>query len=341
MTWLSDLGVSVPVLAAPMAGGPTTPALVAAAADAGSLGFLGAGYQTADALAEQIDEVRQRTQAFGVNLFAPSPVPVDPGEYDRYRTLLLRDAERLGVTLPQTPVEDDDHWRDKIDVLLDRPVPLASFTFGIPDRAVLAAVRAAGSVVAQTVTSADEARQAVDVGVDVLVVQAASAGGHSATLTPDRALSAVPLPELLVQVRRVVDVPVIAAGGVADANDVAAAVAIGASGVMVGTALLLAPESGTSAAYRAALLDHDRGDPVVTRAFTGRPARGLRNRFLDAYDAVAPPGYPAVHHLTRPLRRASAAAGDPEYINAWAGAGYRAVVERPAAQTLHALAAQL
>jgi nitronate monooxygenase len=338
---LSGLGTELAVYAAPMAGGPTTPELVAAAARAGSFGFLGAGYLSAAELGTQLVEVRRRTENFGVNLFTADPLLVDRAEYDRYRAALLAAAERFGVSLAETPVEDDDHWRDKVDVLLEEPVPLVSFTFAIPDAAALAALRGAGSVLAQTVTSVEEARAAADAGMDVLVVQAASAGGHSGTFTPQRLPVPVPLPELVARIGGALRLPVIAAGGVAGADDVAAAVHTGAEAVQVGTALLLAPECGTSAPYRAALAGADRGDPVITRAFTGRPARGLRNTLHDTYAATAPLGYPAVHHLTRPIRRASAAAGDPEFVNLWAGTGYRAATDRPAAEILRALARTL
>jgi NAD(P)H-dependent flavin oxidoreductase YrpB (nitropropane dioxygenase family) len=341
MIALSELGVSVAVLAAPMSGGPATPALVVAAADAGSLGFLAGGYKSAQALADQIDEVRARTAAFGVNLFAPNPVPVDRTEYDHYRERLRADAERFGAPLPEIPVEDDDQWRDKIDVLLDKPVPIVSFTFGLPDSAALAALRGAGTSLVQTVTSADEARLAADAGVDALVVQASAAGGHSATFTPDRIPVAKPLPGLLAEIQHAVPLPVFATGGLADPGTVAEAIGSGARAVLVGTALLLAPEAGTSAVYRRALAGPDRGDTVVTRSFSGRPARGLRNTFIDTYDPLAPAGYPAVHYLTSPLRRAAVEAGDPEYVNLWAGVGYRATVAQPARDTLLALAVAL
>ena len=341
MSALSGLGTDLAVYAAPMAGGPTTPALVIAAAQAGSLGFFGAGYLSAAELSEQLGQVRQGTATFGVNLFSADPVVVDRSAYDRYRALLLAEAGRFDVALPETPVENDDHWRDKVDVLLDAPVAIVSFTFAIPDGGVLAALRAAGSVLAQTVTSVEEARAAADAGIDVLVVQAASGGGHSGTFTPARPPAPVPLPELVARIGAAVGLPMVAGGGVADADDVAAAIGAGAEAVQVGTALLLAPESGTSAPYRAALAGPDRGEPVLTRAFTGRPARGLRNTLHDTYGASAPLGYPAVHYLTRPLRRASAAAGDPEFVNLWAGAGYRAAAERPAGEILRALASKL
>ena len=338
---LADLGVSVPVLAAPMAGGASTPELVLAAARSGGLGFLAAGYQSAQVLGEQIDTVRRQTSTFGVNLFAPPSVPVDAAAYARYRDQLLPEADRLGVVLPEVPVEDDDHWRDKVELLVDAQVPLVSFTFGIPDASVVRALHAAGSVLAQMITSAEEAVRAADAGLDALVVQGSGAGGHSATLTPERVPEVRPLPDLVAEVRSTVALPVVATGGLASADDVAATLRAGADAAMVGTVLLLAPESGTSAVHRAALRDPSRGDTVVTRAFTGRPARALPNAFIAAYDSEAPAGYPALHHLTSPLRRASAAAGDPERVHLWAGTGYRQAVDQPAETVLRGLTAAL
>lgn len=332
---LSGLGLSIPIIAAPMAGGPTTPALVVAAAKAGGLGFLAGGYQSAGALARQIKAVRDETPTFGVNLFAPNPLPVDRTSYARYRSQLLPDAERFGVTLPEEPIEDDDMWRDKIDLLLDDPVPIVSFTFGIPDAAALTALRKAGSILVQTVTSASEGLRAADAGVDVIAVQASAAGGHSATFTPGCVPPAKPLASLLAEVNHAVGLPKIAAGGLSSPDQVAAVIKCCAQAVMVGTALLLAPEAGTSQAHRTALSSSDRGDTVITRAFTGRPARALPNGFVNHTDA--PLGYPAVHHLTRPIRQA----GDPEYVNLWAGTGYRSTVTSPAGQIMRGLTTDL
>lgn len=339
--FLDGLGVRLPVLAAPMAGGPSTPEFVVAAARAGSLGFLAGGYKAPALLGEQLAAVRSETGTFGVNLFAPNPVPVDAAAYRRYRDAVRGDAERFGVAVPAKPVEDDDHWRDKVDVLLEHPVPIVSFTFGLPDAGAVAALHRAGSVLVQTVTSADEALRAVDAGVDALVVQASAAGCHSGTLTPQRIPPATPLRELLAEINHAAGLPKIAAGGVVDPEDVAAMIACCARAVLVGTALLLAPEAGTSTAHRRALLGADRGDTVVTRAFTGRPARALPNRFTAAHHDHAPSGYPALHHLTSPVRRAAAAADDPEHVNLWAGTGYRHVRERPVADTLTTLASKL
>jgi nitronate monooxygenase len=338
-SWLADLGVTLPVLAAPMAGGPSTPDLVIAAGRAGSLGFLAAGYRTPELLAEQIRTLRSASVPFGVNVFAPNPIPVDLRRFRAYAGAVQAEADAYDVVLGgESPVEDDDHWAAKIDLLLADPVPVVSFTFGVPEPSVVSALRRTGTFVVQTVTSVAEADLAVAAGVDALAVQSNAAGGHSGTLTPDRLPPSIPLPELIAQIKRVVALPLIGAGGVATASAVRPALDAGADAVMVGTVLLLAEESGTSAAYRSALLDPARDGTVVTRAFTGRPARSLRNRFVERYDAIAPEGYPAVHHLTSPLRRAAAAAGDPELINLWAGTGHRHASAAPVATILTTLA---
>ncbi|TKK91685.1 nitronate monooxygenase [Herbidospora galbida] len=339
---LSGLGLTSPVLAAPMAGGGSTPALVIAAAKAGGFGFVAAGYKTPAALAEQIGQVRAAGVLFGVNLFAPNPVPVDRQAYREYADLLRAEADRYGVDVSDVEAtEDDDHWQDKIDLLLAEPVPVVSFTFGLPEEATVAALRAAGTLVVQTVTSAEEARAAADRGVDLLAVQASAAGGHSGTLTPDRIPPEIPLPQLLGEVGAAVRLPLIAAGGIATPTAVGAALAAGADAVSVGTVLLRSDESGASAPHRDALADTRRRCTVITRAFTGRPARGLRNEFTDRYTAEAPAGYPALHHLTSPIRKAAAAAGDPERINLWAGTGYHNAAAEPATRILTGLTRRL
>ncbi|WP_232533953.1 nitronate monooxygenase family protein [Plantactinospora sp. KBS50] len=330
--------VELPVLAAPMAGGPGTPDLVTAVAAAGGLGFLAAGYQTPDALAAAIARVRGGGRPFGVNVFAPAPVPVDPVEFRRYARTIAPEGADYGLDLATAePVQDDDHWAAKVDLLVRDPVPVLSFTFGLPDAATVAALRRSGTRVVQTVTSVPEARAAAEVGVDALVVQGAGAGAHYGTFTPAAAPPAPPLPELVGDVRGATGLPVLAAGGIAERSAVRAVLAAGAVGAMVGTALLRSPESGANQTHKDALADPRRGGTVVTRAFTGRPARALRNAFVDRYDGGAPLGYPALHHLTRPLRRAAAEAGDPERLHLWAGVGYRAARVAPVAEILRGL----
>ncbi|MFF3987869.1 nitronate monooxygenase [Streptomyces sp. NPDC001797] len=340
-TLLSDLGADLPLIAAPMAGGPSTPALVTAAARAGGLGFLAGGYKTAQALAGQIHTTRVEGVSFGVNLFAPNLLPASREAYRRYAREVQAEADRYGLTLPEEPIEDDDHWTDKIDLLTSSPVPWVSFTFGIPDRVVVSALRRAGSTVLQCVTSADEARRAADAGVDALIVQAPAAGGHSATLTPAQPPTPVRLPDLIAGVRGAVSLPLIATGGITTATDVAGALDAGAHAAMVGTVLLRTHESGASAPHKAALVDPAFPTTVVTRAFTGRPARALRNHFTDRYDAIAPAGYPALHHLTGPLRKAATAAIDTRLIHLWAGTGHREAKAESIADTFARLVDQL
>ncbi len=337
MSWLTDLGATSPVVAAPMAGGPSTPELVLAAAGAGCLGFVAGGYLTGDALGEQLARVRAETDLYAVNLFAPSPVPVDRAAYAAYRDLIRAEAERYDVELPAEPVEDDDFWHDKLDLLVAHPAPVVSFTFGIPDAEALRALRGAGSLLVQTVTSAEEARRAEAAGVDALAVQAGAAGGHSGVLSPEHLSAARPLPDLLREVGAAVDLPLLGTGGIASADDVRATLAAGADAAVVGTLLLLSDEAATSPAHRAGLADHTR-ETAMMRGWTGRPARGLRNAFSDAYEAASPAGYPALHHLTRPIRRAAAAAADPERVNLWAGTGFRSARPAPAAEILRGLA---
>jgi nitronate monooxygenase len=339
---LSEL--ALPILAAPMAGGASTPALVVAAARAGGVGFLAGGYQTAVALDAQIRAVRAESVEFGVNLFAPNPVPVSVPAFRDYARALQLEADRFGLTLAGSePIEDDDHWTEKVELLLADPVPMVSFTFGVPSPEVVSAFRKAGSLVLQTVTSPDEALIAAEADVDALIVQSSAAGGHSATLTPARPPGPVPLPDLIGQVQYAVGaaLPLVAAGGIVSSAELRVALGAGAAAGMVGTVLLRTRESGASETHRAALADPAFDQTTVTRAFTGRPARGLRNRFIERYDALAPLGYPALHHLTSPLRKAAAAAGDTGLVHLWAGTGYREAREEPAASTLTRLAADL
>jgi NAD(P)H-dependent flavin oxidoreductase YrpB (nitropropane dioxygenase family) len=336
---LSHLPLAHPVLAAPMAGGPSTVEFVVAAATAGSLGFVAGGYKTPQLLAEQISAVRASTGTFGVNLFAPNPLPVDRIEFRRYADAIAVEADGFGLDLRAAePVEDDDAWADKVALLLADPVPVVSFTFAIPDRVTIAALRRAGTLTVQTVTSVDEAIQAEGAGVDLLAVQSSEAGGHYGTFTPAQPSAPVSLLELVSAVTHATRLPVIAAGGLSRSSSIAAVLGRGAAAAMVGTVLLRADESGASAVHRAALVDPDREQTVVTRAFTGRPARALPNRFTDRYSALAPLGYPALHHLTSGLRRASAAAGNPELVNLWAGTGYRDASAEPLATILTRLA---
>ncbi|ACU35173.1 2-nitropropane dioxygenase NPD [Actinosynnema mirum DSM 43827] len=317
----------VPVIAAPMAGGPSTPELVAAVGGAGGLGFLPAGYLTPDALADRIARTTALSTApFGVNLFVPGP---DGGaaEARAYRRLLV---DQSGLE-PGEPRWDDDSYPAKLELLLALRVPVVSFTFGLPSASDVDRLRAAGTTTVATVTTPAEAEQAARVGVDALCVQGVDAGGHRGTFADDgRSPGGGELLGLLTALRLVgarVSLPLIAAGGIAHGADVAAVLAAGAVAAQLGTAFLACPEAGTAPAHRQALAEGTRRT-ALTRAFSGRPARGLVNRFLTEHTPHAPAAYPRVHHLTKPIR----ASGDPELMSMWAGQAYPLARSVPAAQ---------
>jgi nitronate monooxygenase len=325
------------VAAAPMAGGTSTPALVAAVTSAGAFGFLASGYQTPDATRDQIAQTRQSCPLFGVNVFLPGNADPNPAELAAYARELRAEAHRYGVPAEVVPAlvdEHDDWWREKVELLVQDPVAVVSFTFAIPDIATVAALQRVDTVVLATVTTPEEARQAQDAGVDGLVVQSAAAGAHSATTTPRdphlRADTATLVAEVAAGTRR----PIVAAGGLMRSEQVQAVIAAGASAAMVGTVLLRTPESGARTVHKDALADPARTETVLTRAFTGRPARALRNRFTDEHSASAPVGYPAIHLLTTPIRAAAAAHDDPDGLNLWAGTGYREATDRPAGDVI-------
>jgi nitronate monooxygenase len=331
----------VPVIAAPMAGGPSTPALVAAVTTAGGFGFLAAGYRSPDALAEQIAATRALTgEPFGVNLFVPGAESTV--DVDAYRGRIAADAARYG-TEPGGSAWDDDGYPAKIDLLVAERVAVVSFTFGLPRPEDVRRLHEVGAEVVVTVTTPAEAVLAAEVGADALCVQGFEAGGHRGMFTDDpTSLTGGEAYGLLAALRLVsaaVDVPLVAAGGVVHGRDVAAVLAGGAVAAQCGTAFMRAPEAGTPATQRAALADGAR-NTTVTRAFSGRPARGLVNRFITEHSAQAPSAYPQVHHMTKPIRSASGAADDPESMSLWAGQTYGQATAEPAADIVHRLHAE-
>ena len=326
-----------PIVQAPMAGGPSTPALAAAVSAAGGLGTVAAGYRPAAELAADLRAVRAATdRPLGANVFWPSGAPADPAEVERYAAALAGEAERAGAALG-APRSDDDAFRERIEVLLAERPDVVSFAFGCPSAGLVSELQAAGSAVWVTVTTAAEARTAHEAGADALVVQGVEAGGHRGSFD-DAAPGDVGLLALLQLVRAVSDLPLVAAGGVMTGRGMAGALAAGAQAVQLGTVFLLCPEAGTAAAQRSVV---GTGAPTgLTRAFTGRTARGIVNRFQREHSADAPRAYPEVHHLTAPLRAAATAANDADGINLWAGQAHGLTREEPAADLVRRLATE-
>jgi nitronate monooxygenase len=326
-------GLAVPIVLAPMGGGPSTPALAAAVSEAGGLGFLAAGYKTPDAFASDVEAVRAATtRPFGVNVFAPPRAPAAADVVAAY-------VERLASSEDGPfgdPRSDDDAFDAKLDVLVEAGVPVVSFTFGPPSAEVVERLHGAGVEAWATVTSAGEARVAAGLGADVLVVQGVEAGGHRGTF--DDTGGDVGLLALLQVVRAETDLPLVATGGIATGAAIAAVLAAGARAAQLGTAFLLTPEAGTTDAQRS--MTGTAAPTGLTRAFTGRLARGIVNRFQAAHSAGAPSAYPEIHHVTAPLRAAARSAGDPQSFNLWAGQAHALTRAVPAGQLVAELAAE-
>jgi nitronate monooxygenase len=244
-----------------------------------------------------------------------------------YASRLGGEAERAGVELGQ-PRFDDDRFEDKIELLVEDPVAVVSFTFGVPPEPSIDRLHAAGSEVWLTVTSPAEAVQGAAVGADALIVQGVEAGGHRGVFVDDESQSELTLLAALQLVRAAVDLPLIGAGSIMTGAALASVLVAGASAGQIGTAYLRSAEAGTSEAQRVATASE--APTVLTRAFSGRLARGIRNRLHDDFGHVAPSAYPEVHYLTSPLRAHGRSVGDPDLINLWAGEAHRLAEALPA-----------
>ncbi|MFC9828027.1 nitronate monooxygenase [Streptomyces albogriseolus] len=333
-----------PIVQAPMAGGVSVPQLAAAVSDAGGLGFLAAGYKTADGMYQEIKQLRGLTsRPFGVNLFLPQPETADPAAVDVYAHQLAGEASWYETGLGDPDSGRDDGYDAKLAVLLDNPVPVVSFHFGVPARAVIDSLHRVGTLTFVTATTAEEARAVERAGADVVIAQGVEAGGHQGTHRdrPETDGSGIGLLSLVAQVRESVGIPVVAAGGIMRGGQIAAVCAAGASAAQLGTAFVAAHESGAHALHKQALTNPLYARTELTRAFTGRPARALVNRFLREHGPYAPAAYPEVHHLTAPLRKAAAQAGDAQGLALWAGQGHRMARELPAGQLVEVLVAEL
>ncbi|MFJ8856856.1 nitronate monooxygenase [Streptomyces sp. NPDC102451] len=340
---LTDL-CRYPIVQAPMAGGASRPELAAAVTEAGGIGFLAAGYKTADGMYNEVEQVRRLTGGpFGVNLFMPQPQVADPGAVEIYSNQLAGEAAWYETPLGDPDSSGDDGYEAKVAILLEDPVPLVSFTFGCPTREVLAAFAAVGTSTVVTVTSPQEARNARWAGADALCVQGTEAGGHQSTHRddPQGGLAATGLLPLITEVRESVQLPVIAAGGLMRGSQITAVLAAGADAAQLGTAFLPCPESGAHPLHKQALTNPLFVTTALTRAFSGRPARGLVNRFVREHGPYAPAAYPQVHQLTSGLRRAAAKAGDAQGMALWAGQGHRMARELPAGELVSLLAAEM
>ena len=324
------MGIQHPLVLAPMAGGPSTPALCAAVSDAGGLGSLAGAYLEPPRLREEIRAVRAATsRPFAVNLFADEGVAADDRTMRAAQDAIARYRAELGLS-PPGRLAAGIALREAFTVLLEERAPVFSFTFGIPPREMLDSCRKAGILTLGTATTVAEARALEQAGVDFISAQGAEAGGHRGTFDRDADPPLIGTLALVPQIVDAVGVPVIASGGIMDGRGLAAALALGAAAASLGTAFLLCPEAGTSAPYRAALKEARDDSTVITRAFSGRSARHLANRFSREMAGAALAPFPVQNLLTREIRAAASKAGDSGLISLWAGQGAPLLREVPA-----------
>jgi nitronate monooxygenase len=337
------LGMTYPIFQAPLAGGGDTPALVAAVCEAGGLGFIGAAYLTPEQIGEAARNVQAQTsRPFGINLFAPVPMPHPPENPQPALERVAPFFAELGLEPPVVPASARDSFNQQLIAALESGAAVFSFTVGILPKSAIEAIKQRGMFLIGTATTVEEAIVLENTGVDAIVTQGSEAGGHRATFGADFDAGLVGTISLVPQVVDAVTVPVIASGGIMDGRGIAAALALGASAVQLGTAFLTCDEAGVPEVYKKAILDAREDQTRVTRAFSGRPARGIVNRFMlevegnDTADAILP--FPLQNQLTRPLRNAAAKQGRAEFLSLWAGQGVRLAQRQAAALLVERLA---
>jgi nitronate monooxygenase len=333
-------GLSIPVVLAPMGGGPSTPELVAAVSNAGGLGSLAAAYSNAERIQQDIAAIRKLTsRPFAVNLFSPeAQLPLKDGA-DAVSEFLRPYHERLGLkapALPQKPIEDFD---EQLNAVAKAAPPIVSFTFGLLPAKATEELKEQGTYLMGTATTVEEARQLQRAGVDAVIAQGCEAGAHRGTFAVPAEDALIGTVALIPQVVDSVRVPVIASGGIMDGRGLVAALALGASAVQMGTAFLACKEAGTNATYREALRRSRHSRTTLTRAFSGRMARGLSNEFIESWNAagIEHLPYPWQNALTQPMRRAAANAGHASLLSLWAGQGLGMLRETTAEQLMKEL----
>jgi nitronate monooxygenase len=342
--FLRDLGIKHPIIQAPMAGGPSTPELVAVVSNAGALGSLGSAYSTPEQIATDIKKIRALTdKPFNVNLFAGGYTPESPIDAAPMLALLAEIHEALHLPPPTLPSWPRNSFAEQLQIVLETRPAVFSFTFGIPEPAAMARLKAAGIAIFGTATTVEEGKMLQASGVTAIVTQGAEAGSHRGTFAGPFENAMIPTLELVRSLRTAVSTPIIASGGLMDGRDIAQAFARGATAAQLGTAFLTCPEAGTPEAYRRAILTARADTTVITSAFSGRPARGLLNTFiskLEGKEKIILP-FPLQNALTRPMRAAAAQLGESRYLSLFVGQGVTRARAMPAAELVQRLVAEM
>ncbi|HYL72724.1 MAG TPA: nitronate monooxygenase [Bryobacteraceae bacterium] len=334
------LGIEHPIIQGPMGGGPSTPELVAAVSNAGGLGSLGAAYLKPDQIADAIRKIRALTdKPFNVNLFAGGWNCDVPAGTAPMLDLLAEIHLILQLPPPALPAMPPDPFPTQLEAVLEARAPIFSFTFGIPHRDTIARLKAHSITIIGTATTVEEAHLLADAGVDAIAAQGAESGAHRGTFAGPFEAAMIPTLHLVRGIAAATPLPVIAAGGLMDGRDIVASLRAGASAAQLGTAFLVSPESGAPPVHKQAILAARTDTTVVTRAFSGRPARGLRNEFitrLEGRENIILP-YPLQNALTRTMRTAAAQQGLAGYLSLWAGQGVARARTLPAGELIDTL----
>ncbi|MBL8958070.1 MAG: nitronate monooxygenase [Myxococcaceae bacterium] len=329
--FLRNAGVRFPVFQAPMAGGPDSPALAAAVSEAGGLGSLGCAYLTPEKIEQAAAALRALTsRPFALNLFVRADPPRDAAAHSRAANELEPLRRELGLGAHPPPPRELPNVDAQLEAVLRIKPRVFTFTFGVPRREQLAALRAAGVLVMGTATSLEEGRALEAAGVDAICAQGSEAGGHRGTFIGEPERSLIGVLTLTRQLVTKLHTPIVAAGGIMDGAGLRAALELGAVAAQLGTAFMLCPEAGTHAAHRKALRSPDARHTVVTRAFSGRAARGIENRFTR--EVQGPAAFPHQQALTAELRAAAAEQGRVDLMQLWSGQNAALLRELPAAQ---------
>jgi nitronate monooxygenase len=333
---------SSPIIQAPMAGGGDTPALVSAVCNGGGLGFIGAAYLAPVQIAGAAHAVREQTdEPFGINLFAPSPAPERPENLAAALRNVAPFFAEMGLPFPSLPDGGGYAFEDQLAAVLDSGASFFSFTFGLLPEKSVQAIKDRGLYLMGTASTVDEAEALEALGVDAVIAQGSEAGGHRATFDPRAAPDLIGTMALVPQIIDAVKVPVIASGGIMDGRGIKAALALGAAAVQMGTAFLTCDEAGVPENYKRAILQARENDTRITRAFSGRPARGIVNRFMNEVGEEDILPFPLQNALTRPLRTAAAKQGRAEFLSLWAGQGLRLARRGPARELVARLTAEI
>jgi nitronate monooxygenase len=342
--FLKRLNIQHPIIQGPLGGGPSTPELVAAVSNAGGLGSLGAAYLTPDQITVDIQRIKSLTEKpFQVNLFAGGWDENAQADPRPMLELLAEIHQTLGLPPPTPPLPKPDPFPEQFEAVLDARPAIFSFTFGIPNPDAISRLKQRRIVILGTATTVQEACLLAEVGVDAIVAQGAESGAHRGTFAGPFESSMVPTLELVRGIVAVLHQPVIATGGLMDGRDIRASLAAGASAASLGTAFLVSTESGAPQAHKQAILSTANDSTVITRAFSGRPARGLPNAFIKKLmgreDAILP--YPLQNALTRAMRTAAAHRANPDFLSLWAGQGVARARAMPAAELVNCLVAEM